>query len=73
MKKFIVKNIGLFESNVYGADDFLNHFPEIISSGVIVLKKGEFNYIVNKNGDIVSDSSFFSDEELLYLHELSEI
>lgn len=64
MKYRICDLIG-FISGVFGADDLLKYYPELMY-GVELKKFGEFYYVI-KNGKIVSDTSFFSEEEMKFM------
>lgn len=52
-----------FVSIVFGADDFIKNFPEIMTTGVDVKKIGDYYYVM-VDGKPVHDSAFFSQEEL---------
>ena len=64
-----IKNLDLFKSTVFGADDLLKYFPELNTTGVELIQDDEFYYIA-KNGKPVSDSCFFSEEEMECLEEV---
>ena len=57
---------------VFGADCFLQYWPEIESSGIEVQKMGNYYYVM-ENGKRVNSSAFFSETELQnYLEIVSE-
>jgi len=65
-----IKDYSGFCSSVFGADSLLASFPELRSFGVDVEQMfGGFYYIM-KNGRAVSDSAFFSEEEMRFLEEV---
>ncbi|QAY00323.1 hypothetical protein Ecwhy1_42 [Escherichia phage Ecwhy_1] len=56
-----------FMSSVYGADDIIRMLPRIEIDGIEVRKYGNIYYVVNSNGNRISDSLFFSTEEMKHL------
>jgi len=48
--------------NVFGADSFIQHWPEILTTGIEIKKDSSFYYVV-VDGKIAHDSAFFSEEE----------
>lgn len=61
--KVKIKNLGQFESLVFGADCFIKHFPEILTTGVdVALIQGRC-YVIRDN-KIVHDTTFFTVEEM---------
>ncbi|HET8688478.1 MAG TPA: hypothetical protein VFM18_17845 [Methanosarcina sp.] len=52
--------------NVFGADCFLECFPELLTTGVEVRRHNDFYYVF-RDGKFVHDSSFFTEEEMQYL------
>jgi hypothetical protein len=58
-----IKDMDKFMSFVFGADDFLRHFPQLESIGVSVYFDDQFYYIT-ENNKIVHDTAFFSQEEV---------
>lgn len=59
MKVKANKNFG----QVFGADSFIQHWPEILTTGIEVQKDGSLYYVM-VDGKQVHDSAFFSEEEL---------
>lgn len=49
--------------NVFGADSFIQHWPEILTTGIEVQKYGSLYYVM-ADGKQVHDSAFFSEEEI---------
>ncbi|UYE98861.1 hypothetical protein XbC2_441 [Xanthomonas phage XbC2] len=66
---FKIKDLNGFMSTVFGADDLLEYFPELNTTGVELIEEDGFYYIA-KNGKPVSDSCFFSEEEMEYLEKV---
>lgn len=67
-----IKDLGAFENLVFGADCFLEYFPEILTTGVKVEKyPNGFYYIVDDEGDYINDTTFFSEEEMSTLEEVT--
>ncbi len=64
--KWRIKDVRGFKSHVFGADCFLQYFPELTTTGVELRQKNEFFYIV-QNGKIVNETTFFNHEEMKYL------
>ncbi len=63
-----------FESAVFGADCFIEQLPDIIDKGIPLFKIGVRYYVINlETRQILSDSMFFSEEELQYLEEVDKI
>ena len=56
-----------FMSSVYGADDIIRMLPRIEIDGIEVRKYGNIYYVVDSNGNRISDSLFFSTEEMDHL------
>lgn len=56
-----------FMSSVYGADDIIRMLPRIEIDGIEVRKYGNIYYVVDSNGNRISDSLFFSTEEMKHL------
>lgn len=56
-----------FMSSVYGADDIIRMLPRIEIDGIEVRKYGNIYYVVDSNGNRISDSLFFSTEEMEHL------
>lgn len=50
-------------STVFGADDFIRHWPELLSTGIEVRKCGDLYYII-EDGKVLHDSAFFTEREL---------
>lgn len=70
MKRYIAKNKEEFKNSVFGGDDFLNNHPELLKIGVKLQHINGFYYILNKEGQPISDCSFFSENEMKYLQEI---
>tara|TARA_B100000929_G_scaffold247489_1_gene206221 strand:- start:2678 stop:2893 length:216 start_codon:yes stop_codon:yes gene_type:complete len=70
MKKFRVKDLDGFENSVFGADDLLELFPALTTSGVSLVQQGSNYYVTDSKGNIVSDCTFFSEEEMQYMEEI---
>jgi len=70
MAKWRIKDIQGFNSGVFGAESFLTFVPEIRTTGVELKQfnnaSGTLYYIV-RDGRPISDSAFFSPEEMKYL------
>lgn len=64
--KYKIKDLDGFTNCVFGADSFIENFPEIESTGVELQKFGDFYYVMI-NGKKAHDSAFFSEEEMQYL------
>lgn len=62
--KYRVKDLEKFENTVFGADDLLMFFPALETTGVTLVKQGKFYYVADSNNEPVSDSTFFSEEEV---------
>lgn len=67
VKMYKITDMDGFQSAVFGADDLLGHFPALADDGVPMLKQGAYFYIVDKEGRMISDSAFFSGDEMRYL------
>jgi hypothetical protein len=68
----IVKIIDIngFMGCVFGADDFIQHFPEVLTSGIEVEKQDDDFFYVMSGGRKVHDTAFFSEEEMRYLTKI---
>lgn len=70
MTKWRIKDKSNFVNSVFGADNFLTFCPEIQTTGVELQlfnnALGSLYYII-RNGKPISDSAFFSLEEMQYL------
>ncbi len=65
--KVIIKDIEGF-GNVFGADCFIEQFPELLNGrGIFIEKRNDFYYVVNDKGEIFHDTCFFTEDELEYL------
>tara|TARA_R110002126_G_scaffold166395_5_gene314108 strand:- start:1254 stop:1466 length:213 start_codon:yes stop_codon:yes gene_type:complete len=67
---YCIINLEKFKGEVFGADDLLEYFPELIIEGITLLKQGDVYYITNPDGDVVSDSAFFTQREMAYLQQV---
>lgn len=70
MGKFRIKDKEAFLNRVFGADSFLEYWPEIMTEGVPLRRIGDYYYIIDDNGKPVSDTAIFNDKEMLYLEEV---
>lgn len=65
--RVIIKDLEGF-GNVFGAEGFIQQFPELLNGeGVLIEKHNDFYYVVNDKGEIFHDTCFFSEDELQYL------
>lgn len=64
-----IKDLKGFNSSVFGADSFLEYWPEILTTGVDVKKHEGFYYILIK-GKMSNNTAFFSKEEMKYFEEI---
>lgn len=65
--KVIIKDLEGF-GNVFGAEGFVEQFPELLNGkGITLEKHNDFYYVVNAQKEILNDSCFFTEEELQYL------
>ena len=60
--KVKVKNINKFAS-VFGADCFLEWYPELLTTGIDVARIMDRYYII-KDGKVVNDTQFFSTADM---------
>lgn len=67
MKTVKVADLEGFENSVFGADCFLEWWPEILTTGIQVELRDDLYYIVHPNA---SDSSFFTEEEMEFLEDV---
>lgn len=65
--RVIINPAKSFMSSVYGADDIIRMLPRIEIDGIEVRKYGNIYYVVDSNGNRISDSLFFSTEEMEHL------
>lgn len=65
--RVIINPTKSFMSSVYGADDIIRMLPRIEIDGIEVVKYGNIYYVVDSNGNRISDSLFFSTEEMKHL------
>lgn len=49
---------------VFGADTFISRYPNLFTSGLSLCQLPDTNFYIVENGKIVSDSSFFSVDEV---------
>lgn len=69
--KVIIDTEKNFEGEVFGAHCFLEYFPEIKSTGIIVEKFGDRWYVMNSKGNRVHNTCFFTEEEMIHLKDIS--
>ena len=61
-----------FESNIFGAESMLKFYPNILTEGVRCRKIKDLWFIINpQTNKPYSDSSFFSEEEMVFLKEVN--
>ena len=65
--RVIINPAKSFMSSVYGADDIIRMLPRIEIDGIEVRKYGNIYYVVDSNDNRISDSLFFSTEEMKHL------
>ena len=65
--KYKIADYDGFMRNVFGADCFVTNFSEIITEGVELEKIGEDYYIMDEDGNKVDYTTFFTEEEMIYL------
>lgn len=63
--KYRINDLIGFISSVFGADDLLKYYPELMY-GIELKQFGECFYVI-KNGKIVNDTSFFTEEEMQFM------
>lgn len=56
-----------FMNNVFGADSFLEHWPELETSGVTVRQEHGLYYILDEGDNVVNNTAFFAPDEMQYL------
>lgn len=66
MRKYKVIDQKKFQQNVLGADEFIEYFPEIITTGVELMVMNNRYYIM-KNGRVWHELFFFIREEMTNL------
>lgn len=71
--KYKISDYNGFMANVFGADCFVENFPEITTTGVELKRIGSNYYVLDQNGKVVHDSTFFSDKEMQYLEPTGSI
>lgn len=62
MLKLKIRDLDAF-GGVFGADSFIEQFPELFTDGVPVQQAGNNFYII-RDGKPISDCHFFSREEI---------
>lgn len=69
MERLKVKcgNVEEFKSDVFGGDDLLKHFPQLLTDGVYVEYIKHNYYILDDDFNPVNDTAFFTSDELEYL------
>lgn len=74
--KVKIKDLSGFQCNVFGADCFLEYWPEIKTTGIEVQLFPAWgnteHYYVMRDGKKVNDTAFFSLKEMQYLEEVLE-
>ena len=68
--KVKVKDQDEFESCVFGADDLLEQWPALLTEGAEVIQSGSMYYLCDAKQGIISDSAFFSKNEMQYLEKI---
>lgn len=67
-----VKQLDEFKRNVFGSEDILRNYPELLRDGVAVVLFGKFWHIFNKETRQMDKDNFFNEEEMTYLSVESE-
>lgn len=68
--KVIIDTEQNFMGAVFGADCFVEYFPEIRSTGIEIKQFGNRWYVMNTDGKRVHDTCFFTEEEMVHLKEI---
>lgn len=63
--KFKIKDLEGFQNEVFGADDLIKYFPELMTG--IELQIIDGCYYVMKNGKMINDTSFFTLDEMQFM------
>ncbi len=61
-----------FKRNVFGSEDILQNYPELLRDGVAVVLFGKFWHIFDKETRKMDKDNFFNEEEMTYLSIESE-
>ncbi len=67
--KYKIKDLKKFKNEVFGADSFLKHWPQIATDGIEIEKIDEFFYVM-ENGKMAHNSAFFSEDEMKCFEEV---
>lgn len=62
-----IRNRENFECFVFGADSFIEHYPELLTTGLTVHKESDGFFYVIKDEKIINDTCFFSGDEMRFL------
>jgi len=65
--KVKIKNRVEFECGVFGGEDLIQHFPNLLSTGADVIYQSDMWYLCDVDKNIMSDCAFFAPEEMQYL------
>lgn len=72
---FKVKDLSTF-GNVFGAQCFIEYWPEILTTGIRVQKgagrRSDWWYVVDEQGKKIHDTSFFTEEDMQYLEKVDD-
>jgi hypothetical protein len=64
LARYKISNLSLFKSVVFGADCFLEHWPQLETTGITLKKCSDHYYVADENGKLVHDTAFFTIAEL---------
>lgn len=67
--KFKITDLDLFKRRVFGADSFLQYWPQLTTTGIEIEKLGDYFYIMINN-QIANDTAFFNEDEMQYLEKV---
>jgi hypothetical protein len=62
--KVKINDAKAFLSSVFGADCFLQYFPALLTTGVVVEKMPNGFFYIMQDGLNANDTAFFSEEEM---------
>lgn len=65
--KYVISDLSKFPNCVFGANDLIRICPELLTTGVNIIKKNDLYYICDNNGNELGDCIFFSEDEMQYL------
>jgi hypothetical protein len=63
IKRVCIRDLGSFESTVFGAECFLKNYPELHTVGVEV-RKYDRQWFIIKDEKVVHDTAFFTWDEI---------